>query len=232
MEEEKITTTKKIYEKIESTHLPNGETDIDAGALEMQSIFGLESKEKGRSIFIKALFKVLFRGFGGDASFRERLEISGLKNITDQEIERCKLYFSYLILAKQFNKTPKDLIFENGKYTIKKDIVNNILSKFSKKSIIAAILITVFGISLFNLTGTKPTSNVVDNNSNVGNARQLTDNKIGNVEEIDQENPPIKKSRTGICHPKGGTYYYKTQNFTAYASKEECLDSGGRMPRK
>lgn len=26
--------------------------------------------------------------------------------------------------------------------------------------------------------------------------------------------PPVKKSRNGICHPKGGTYYSRTKHYT------------------
>lgn len=45
-------------------------------------------------------------------------------------------------------------------------------------------------------------------------------------------NPPIKKSNTGICHLKGGTYYGQTKNFTAYQSMDDCIKSGGRHPKK
>lgn len=45
-------------------------------------------------------------------------------------------------------------------------------------------------------------------------------------------NPPVKKSQSGICHPKGGTYYSRTKNFTPYNSMKECLQSGGRAPKR
>lgn len=45
-------------------------------------------------------------------------------------------------------------------------------------------------------------------------------------------NPAVKKSNTGICHQKGTNYYEKTKNFTAYNSIDECLKSGGRLPKK
>lgn len=44
--------------------------------------------------------------------------------------------------------------------------------------------------------------------------------------------PQVKKSTTGICHEKGSTYYYKTANFLPFNSIEECLDSGGRLPKR
>ena len=46
------------------------------------------------------------------------------------------------------------------------------------------------------------------------------------------ENPPVKKSTTGICHGVGTTYYSKTKNFTPYDSISDCLSSGGRLPKK
>lgn len=42
----------------------------------------------------------------------------------------------------------------------------------------------------------------------------------------------VKKSKTGICHVPGSTYYQRTQNFTPYKTLDECLRSGGRLPRK
>lgn len=46
------------------------------------------------------------------------------------------------------------------------------------------------------------------------------------------DEPPVKKSTTGICHAKGSTYYAKTKNFTAYSTMDECLKSGGRLPKR
>lgn len=48
----------------------------------------------------------------------------------------------------------------------------------------------------------------------------------------DSSNPPVKKSKTGVCHPQGGTYYGQTKNFTPYQSMDECIKSGGRAPKK
>ena len=42
----------------------------------------------------------------------------------------------------------------------------------------------------------------------------------------------VKKSTTGICHAPGTTYYNKTKNFTAYKTVEDCLNSGGRLPKR
>ncbi len=44
--------------------------------------------------------------------------------------------------------------------------------------------------------------------------------------------PPVKKSRYGICHPQGGTYYSRTKHYTPYDSMQACLDSGGRAPKR
>jgi len=42
----------------------------------------------------------------------------------------------------------------------------------------------------------------------------------------------VKKSTTGICHAPGTTYYNKTKNYTAYETVEDCLNSGGRLPKR
>ncbi len=47
-----------------------------------------------------------------------------------------------------------------------------------------------------------------------------------------EEVPPVKKSKSGICHPKGGTYYKRTKNYRPYSSMEACLKSGGRKPKR
>lgn len=44
--------------------------------------------------------------------------------------------------------------------------------------------------------------------------------------------PPVKKSDTGICHQAGTLFYKNTKNFTAFNSIDDCLKSGGRMPKK
>lgn len=43
---------------------------------------------------------------------------------------------------------------------------------------------------------------------------------------------PVKKSKTGICHAPGSTYYSQTKNFTPFKSLDECLKSGGRLPKR
>jgi len=40
--------------------------------------------------------------------------------------------------------------------------------------------------------------------------------------------PPVKKSRQGICHEKGYGSYRQTRHFTPYDSMEACEKSGGR----
>jgi hypothetical protein len=41
----------------------------------------------------------------------------------------------------------------------------------------------------------------------------------------------IKKTSQGICHPPTSSYYERTQSFRAFDSVDECLASGGRLPR-
>jgi len=41
---------------------------------------------------------------------------------------------------------------------------------------------------------------------------------------------PIKKSKSGLCHPPESAWYDRTQSYTGFDSLQECLDSGGRLP--
>ncbi len=47
-----------------------------------------------------------------------------------------------------------------------------------------------------------------------------------------KSNPPVKKSKSEICHAKGSTYYSRTKTFKPYSSMNACLKSGGRRPKK
>jgi hypothetical protein len=44
--------------------------------------------------------------------------------------------------------------------------------------------------------------------------------------------PAVKMSRSGICHPRGGTYYSRTTNYTPYKSMADCVKAGGRPPQR
>lgn len=50
--------------------------------------------------------------------------------------------------------------------------------------------------------------------------------------KADANAPPVKKSKTGICHAAGSSYYGRTQNFTPFATMDECIKSGGRLPKR
>ena len=42
--------------------------------------------------------------------------------------------------------------------------------------------------------------------------------------------PKVKKSDSGICHGEGSTYYYRTKNYKAFNTVQDCISSGGRLP--
>ena len=48
----------------------------------------------------------------------------------------------------------------------------------------------------------------------------------------DASAPAVKKSKTGICHAAGSSYYSRTLNFTPFATMDECIKSGGRLPKR
>lgn len=43
---------------------------------------------------------------------------------------------------------------------------------------------------------------------------------------------PVKMSNSGICHAPGSTYYEQTKKFTSFKTLQECLNAGGRMPKR
>ena len=45
---------------------------------------------------------------------------------------------------------------------------------------------------------------------------------------IANDEPPVKMSKSGICHAQGISYYAQTKNCTAYNRLEACLRVGGR----
>ena len=48
----------------------------------------------------------------------------------------------------------------------------------------------------------------------------------------DSASVPVKKSKTNICHKKGSKYYDQTKHFKVYNTIKDCIDSGGRLPKK
>tara|TARA_B100000609_G_C16862946_1_gene256122 strand:+ start:316 stop:516 length:201 start_codon:yes stop_codon:yes gene_type:complete len=48
----------------------------------------------------------------------------------------------------------------------------------------------------------------------------------------DSTEPFVKKSKTGICHKAGTRYYDQTKYFEKYSSIEDCIKSGGRLPKR
>ena len=43
---------------------------------------------------------------------------------------------------------------------------------------------------------------------------------------------PVKKSKNGICHEYGSKYYEQTKHFKVFQSIDECINSGGRLPKR
>jgi hypothetical protein len=41
----------------------------------------------------------------------------------------------------------------------------------------------------------------------------------------------VKKSNSGICHDSSSQWYSQTIHYTAFGSLQECLNSGGRLPK-
>ena len=45
------------------------------------------------------------------------------------------------------------------------------------------------------------------------------------------QNPNVKKSTNGICHEIDSQYYKQTKKYEGFNTIEDCLNSGGRLPR-
>jgi len=43
---------------------------------------------------------------------------------------------------------------------------------------------------------------------------------------------PVKKSKSGICHDRSSRWYKRTKDFIPFDTLEECLESGGRLPKR
>ena len=50
-------------------------------------------------------------------------------------------------------------------------------------------------------------------------------------DNIQNDTPKVKKSSSNICHEKGSQYYKQTMQFESFSTIEDCLKSGGRLPR-
>ena len=44
--------------------------------------------------------------------------------------------------------------------------------------------------------------------------------------------PIVKKSDAGICHDKNSSSYERTKKFTEFKTVDECVKSGGTLPKK
>ena len=54
---------------------------------------------------------------------------------------------------------------------------------------------------------------------------------ISGCDNIQNISPNVKKSSTNICHEKGSQYYKQTKKYESFNTIEDCLNSGGRLPR-
>lgn len=46
-----------------------------------------------------------------------------------------------------------------------------------------------------------------------------------------EDNPPVKLSKSGICHDEESSYYHRTKHFRAFNTIAECLATGARLPK-
>ena len=54
---------------------------------------------------------------------------------------------------------------------------------------------------------------------------------ITGCDNIQNDSPNVKKSTSNICHEKGSQYFQQTKEYKSFSSIEDCLNSGGRLPK-
>ena len=54
---------------------------------------------------------------------------------------------------------------------------------------------------------------------------------ITGCDNIQNDSPNVKKSSSNICHEKGSQYYKQTKKYESFSSIEDCLNSGGILPK-
>tara|TARA_B100001741_G_C16457917_1_gene553691 strand:+ start:352 stop:549 length:198 start_codon:yes stop_codon:yes gene_type:complete len=54
---------------------------------------------------------------------------------------------------------------------------------------------------------------------------------IVGCDNIQNNSPNVKKSISNICHEKESQYYIQTKKYDSFSSIEDCLNSGGRLPK-
>jgi DNA uptake protein ComE-like DNA-binding protein len=75
-----------------------------------------------------------------------------------------------------------------------------------------------------------PTQNTTSS-PDQGSFQSNQDNQSVSSQNRDEPQGIIKKSSSGICHSSDSPWYERTKNFTSFATVEECLASGGRLPK-
>ncbi|AZL84352.1 hypothetical protein EIJ81_06760 [Aliivibrio salmonicida] len=67
-------------------------------------------------------------------------------------------------------------------------------------------------------------------------SKPIEENKVTSTQtksiNASQELHIVKKSNSGICHDNFSSFYNRTKNYTPYNTIQDCLNSGGRLPKK
>jgi hypothetical protein len=119
-----------------------------------------------------------------------------------------------------------------------------------------ALLATLLGLSLSlaHAADKKETAEPVVKKSDAGICHDKTSTSFGNTKKftafasMDEcvksggrpaagqpaaaAEPIVKKSDSGICHDKNSPSYERTKKFTEFKTMDECVKSGGALPKK
>lgn len=137
--------------------------------------------------------------------------------------EFCSSNIRIADYLSQGNSTPKEL----------REILYKI--KFSSFEFTTVTVATPEGLT--TLTRTIPDEIVYRQTFRTAKPTSSSKNSITTKSDSSTPSPQetkiqiIKKSKSGICHDKFSRSYKRTKNFVAYDSIQECLDSGGLLPK-
>jgi hypothetical protein len=109
-------------------------------------------------------------------------------------------------------------------------------------------------LSLAHAGDKKETTEPVVKKSDSGICHDKTSNSFGNTKKftafasmdecvksgghpaasqpVSAAEPIVKKSDSGICHDKNSPSYERTKKFTEFKTLDECVKSGGTLPKK
>lgn len=225
-EADKTVTAKSTSDLYDVTNVTDGDTIVINfnGSPEKVRLIGINTPETVDP-------RTTVECFGQEASDKAKELLNGKKvklesdpSQSDKDQYDRLLRYVYLEDGTFFNKL---MIAEGYAYEYTYDVPYKYQVEFKE----AGKQAKEQGKGLWNAdtcNGQKTNQSVSQNNNPTPSTSVNTNT---NSQNTTSSGPQVKKSKTSICHEKGGKYYDKTTNYVPYNTIQECLDSGGRLPK-